>query len=61
MLQLKHIKKSYISDSFSQNALDDDSLSFRQNEYVAILGPSGSGKTTLLHIVRGLAQYTDGD
>lgn len=61
MLQLKHIKKSYTSDSFSQIALNDVSLSFRQNEFVAILGPSGSGKTTLLNIVGGLDQYTDGD
>ena len=61
MLQLKHIKKSYVSSGFAQNALDDVCLSFRQNEFVAVLGPSGSGKTTLLNIVGGLDQYTDGD
>ena len=61
MLRLEHIKKEYKSDSFSVKALDDISLSFRQNEFVAILGPSGSGKTTLLNIIGGLDQYSDGD
>ena len=37
------------------------SVSFRDNEFVAILGPSGSGKTTLLNIVGGLDHYDSGN
>ena len=54
MLQLKNIKKEYVTGELKQTALDDVSLNFRDNEFVAILGPSGSGKTTLLNIVGGL-------
>ncbi len=61
MLQLKNICKSYTTGDFTQVALDDVSLSFRDNEFVAILGPSGSGKTTLLNIVGGLDHYDSGD
>lgn len=61
MLQLQHISKSYTTGDFTQVALDDISVSFRDNEFVAILGPSGSGKTTLLNIVGGLDHYDSGD
>ncbi|MCD8365566.1 MAG: ABC transporter ATP-binding protein/permease [Clostridiales bacterium] len=61
MLQLKNISKKYITGDLSQTALDDVSLNFRDNEFVAILGPSGSGKTTLLNIIGGLDRYDDGD
>ncbi|MFR8299507.1 MAG: ATP-binding cassette domain-containing protein, partial [Gordonibacter urolithinfaciens] len=54
MLQLLNICKSYTTADFTQTALDNVSVSFRDNEFVAILGPSGSGKTTLLNIVGGL-------
>ena len=54
MLQLHHICKTYTTGTFTQVALDDVSVSFRDNEFVAVLGPSGSGKTTLLNIVGGL-------
>lgn len=61
MLQVKNIKKEYVTGEFVQTALDDVSLNFRDNEFVAILGPSGSGKTTLLNIVGGLDRYDSGD
>ena len=61
MLQLFNIRKSYTTADFTQTALDDVSISFRDNEFVAILGPSGSGKTTLLNIVGGLDHYDSGN
>ena len=51
MLQLLNICKSYTTADFTQTALDNVSVSFRDNEFVAILGPSGSGKTTLLNCI----------
>ncbi len=61
MLQIKHIRKQYITGDLVQQALDGVSLNFRENEFVSILGPSGSGKTTLLNIIGGLDRYDDGD
>ena len=61
MLQLINICKSYTTADFTQTALDNVSVSFRDNEFVAILGPSGSGKTTLLNIVGGLDHYDSGN
>lgn len=61
MLELKHISKSYKTADFTQVALDDVSVMFRDNEFVAILGPSGSGKTTMLNILGGLDHADSGD
>ncbi|MDD6244623.1 MAG: ATP-binding cassette domain-containing protein [bacterium] len=61
MLELKNINKSYKTGNFVQHALKNVNLSFRKNEFVAILGPSGSGKTTLLNIIGGLDRYDSGD
>ena len=61
MLQLRNIRKAYTTGSFTQTALGDVSISFRDSEFVAILGPSGSGKTTLLNIIGGLDHYDTGD
>ena len=61
MLELKNINKSYKTGNFIQHALKNVDLSFRKNEFVAILGPSGSGKTTLLNIIGGLDRYDSGD
>ncbi|MEE0279094.1 MAG: ABC transporter ATP-binding protein/permease [Collinsella bouchesdurhonensis] len=61
MLELKDISKKYVTQSFTQVALDSVSLAFRDNEFVAILGPSGSGKTTMLNVVGGLDHFDSGD
>lgn len=61
MLQLHGVCKSYTTADFTQVALDDVSIAFRDNEFVAILGPSGSGKTTLLNVVGGLDHYDSGN
>ena len=61
MLQLREIKKDYVTSSETVSALKGVSISFRKKEFVSILGPSGCGKTTLLNIIGGLDHYTSGD
>lgn len=61
MLEIRNVSKEYKTGDLIQQALDDVSLSLRDNEFVAILGPSGSGKTTLLNIIGGLDRYDTGD
>ena len=61
MLTLKNIRKDYVSGDLKVQALRGVDISFRKNEFVAVLGPSGCGKTTLLNIIGGLDRYTEGD
>ena len=61
MLQLKNIRKTYVTASEKVEALKGVDLSFRKKEFVSILGPSGCGKTTMLNIIGGLDHYTSGD
>ena len=61
MLEIRNIHKEYKTGTLVQKALDGVSLSFRENEFVAILGPSGSGKTTLLNIIGGLDCLDSGE
>lgn len=61
MLQLKDIVKTYGQGDTAVTALNGVSITFRENEFVAILGHSGCGKTTLLNIIGGLDHYTSGD
>ena len=61
MLELKQIKKDYVTSSETVPALKGVDIAFRDKEFVSILGPSGCGKTTLLNIIGGLDKYTSGD
>lgn len=61
MLNLKNICKEYKMGDTTVKALKGVDVSFRDNEFVAILGHSGCGKTTLLNIIGGLDRYSEGD
>lgn len=61
MLQLKDVVKKYGTGDNVVTALNGVSITFRENEFVAILGHSGCGKTTMLNIIGGLDHYTSGD
>ena len=54
MISLSHIFKTYKTGGREVKAINDISLAFRKNEFVAILGPSGCVKTTLLNILFAL-------
>jgi len=60
LIELRDIKKSYIGDGVSTQALRGVSFSINQGEFVSIMGPSGSGKSTLLHILGLLDKPTEG-
>ncbi len=42
-------------------ALDNVSVSIRENEFFTLLGPSGCGKTTLLRLIAGFDFPTEGE
>lgn len=50
LLHLEHVSVAY----GGLKALEDASLSLRQNEILAVIGPNGAGKTTLLNALSGL-------
>lgn len=61
MIELKNTTKTYQAGDYTVKAIDDVSLAFRPNEFVAVVGESGSGKTTLLNVIGGLLSYDEGE
>ncbi len=51
MIELHSIKKLFQNGDETVTAIDDVSLSIKQNEFVAVMGSSGSGKSTLMNVL----------
>lgn len=61
MLELRNVTRTFKTDDFVQNAVDDVSIKFKPGQLTAILGESGSGKSTLLNVISGLDKPTSGN
>ncbi len=61
LIQLRGVRKVFLTDEVETHALSDVSMEVRQGEYVAISGPSGCGKTTLLSLLGLLDTATEGE
>ncbi|HBK01502.1 MAG TPA: hypothetical protein DDY77_00520 [Clostridiales bacterium] len=62
MIELKNIKKNYISKGGNVvNALKDINLTLPSFGMVFIVGKSGSGKSTLLNVIGGLDEINEGN
>jgi ABC-type nitrate/sulfonate/bicarbonate transport system, ATPase component len=58
---VEHVNKCYEGRQGQQVvALEDVSLTVREQEFVALVGPSGCGKSTLLNLVGGLLGPSSG-
>src|SRR6266568_603760 len=61
LIELKQIRKVFLTDEIETHALANIDLEIRKGEFVAIAGPSGCGKSTLLSILGLLDSPTDGN
>ena len=57
-VEARRITKQYVNGTFT--ALDDITLTLRENEIISFIGPSGCGKTTMLRLISGLELPTRG-
>lgn len=61
MINLKNIKKTYVSGKSSVEALKDVNLNIKEGEICGIIGFSGAGKSTLVRCINLLERPTCGE
>ncbi|MBT4040202.1 MAG: ABC transporter ATP-binding protein [Rhodospirillales bacterium] len=59
-VEAQGVTKIFGSGEEQVRALDNVSVTIRENEFFTLLGPSGCGKTTLLRLIAGFEHPTDG-
>lgn len=57
-VEARSVSKKYVNGTFT--ALDNITLTLRENEIVSFIGPSGCGKTTMLRLISGLELPSSG-
>ena len=61
VIDIKHLTHVYMPGTpFESKALDDVSLSIRNNEFIGIIGHTGSGKSTMISYFNGLERAKSG-
>ena len=61
LIDIRAVKKSYVSGSVETPVLFGVDLRVERGEFIAVMGQSGSGKSTLMNILGCLDQATGGD
>jgi NitT/TauT family transport system ATP-binding protein len=61
MIEVRGLSKLFVTKEGNLQALEDITLTVRDNEFLTLLGPSGCGKTTLLKNMAGLIPWDDGE
>ena len=59
-IETQEVSKVFGSGKDEVRALDNVSITIRENEFFTLLGPSGCGKTTLLRLIAGFEHPTEG-
>ena len=59
-IEVRGLKKSFLSDKGPLPVVDDVSFTVGDGEFVAVVGPSGCGKSTLMNIMAGFVRPDSG-
>ena len=59
LLDIKELKKNYLTKKVVICALDNINFSMNENEFIALVGPSGCGKSTILSIIGNLEKKSE--
>ncbi len=59
-IEIKNLRKVYITPERKVHALEDININIEDGEFLCLVGLSGCGKTTLLNILAGFVEITAG-
>ncbi len=61
ILEMKSLKKNYVTDKEEIHAIEDITLTIHKDEIVTVVGTSGCGKSSLLSILSGIEKPSGGE